>query len=53
MGARPPERASERCSVTDERPDARQANLANKVRLDYRVHMIMDNLPAATKMIAE
>jgi transmembrane 9 superfamily protein 2/4 len=27
--------------------------LSAKVRLDYRVHMIMDNLPAATKMIAE
>lgn len=25
----------------------------NKVRMDYRIHMIMDNLPAATKMIAE
>ena len=24
-----------------------------QVREDYRVHMIMDNLPAATKMIAE
>ena len=23
------------------------------MRQDYRVHMIMDNLPAATKMIAE
>ena len=27
--------------------------LSTKVRQDYRVHMIMDNLPAATKMIAE
>jgi len=27
--------------------------LATKVRQDYRIHMIMDNLPAATKMIAE
>merc|ERR1719453_197614 len=27
--------------------------IATKVRQDYRVHMIMDNLPAATKMIAE
>jgi len=27
--------------------------LSVKVRQDYRVHMIMDNLPAATKMIAE
>jgi len=30
-----------------------KAALSNKVRQDYRVHMIMDNLPAATKMIAE
>ncbi len=27
--------------------------LSTKVKQDYRVHMIMDNLPAATKMIAE
>ena len=27
--------------------------LSQRVRQDYRVHMIMDNLPAATKMIAE
>ena len=27
--------------------------LSTRVRQDYRVHMIMDNLPAATKMIAE
>ena len=26
---------------------------ALRIRQDYRVHMIMDNLPAATKMIAE
>jgi len=30
----------------------RQA-FAQRVKQDYRVHMIMDNLPAATKMIAE
>merc|ERR1740130_893673 len=30
-----------------------KTNLVNKVRMDYRIHMIMDNLPAATKMIAE
>ena len=30
-----------------------KVSLSNKVRQDYRVHMIMDNLPAATKMIAE
>merc|ERR1740130_1662876 len=30
-----------------------RVNLAQRVRQDYRVHMIMDNLPAATKMIAE
>lgn len=30
-----------------------KAALTVKVRQDYRVHMIMDNLPAATKMIAE
>jgi len=32
---------------------AQKTNLVNKVRMDYRIHMIMDNLPAATKMIAE
>lgn len=32
---------------------AQKAALTIKVRQDYRVHMIMDNLPAATKMIAE
>ena len=32
---------------------AEKTSLSNKVRKDYRVHMIMDNLPAATKMIAE
>jgi len=32
---------------------AQKQALATKVRQDYRVHMIMDNLPAATKMIAE
>merc|ERR1719230_1703128 len=30
-----------------------RASLTQKVKQDYRVHMIMDNLPAATKMIAE
>ena len=30
-----------------------RVNLAQRVRQDYRVHMIMDNLPAATKMIRE
>jgi len=30
-----------------------KTNLARKVKADYRIHMIMDNLPAATKMIAE
>ena len=37
-------------SVLDKK---QKQNLATKVRQDYRVHMIMDNLPAATKMIAE
>ena len=32
---------------------AQKNALSTKVRQDYRVHMIMDNLPAATKMIAE
>merc|ERR1719217_1842126 len=32
---------------------AQKQALSTKVRQDYRVHMIMDNLPAATKMIAE
>ncbi len=32
---------------------AAKVKIAQKVRQDYRVHMIMDNLPAATKMIAE
>ena len=30
-----------------------RVSLAQRVRQDYRVQMIMDNLPAATKMIAE
>tara|TARA_B100000524_G_scaffold137816_1_gene68980 strand:+ start:1574 stop:3445 length:1872 start_codon:yes stop_codon:yes gene_type:complete len=30
-----------------------RVTLAQRIRQDYRVHMIMDNLPAATKMIAE
>jgi len=30
-----------------------RTSLSQKVKQDYRVHMIMDNLPAATKMIAE
>jgi hypothetical protein len=30
-----------------------KTDISKKVRQDYRVHMIMDNLPAATKMIAE
>merc|ERR1719389_1653219 len=30
-----------------------RVSLAQRVRQEYRVHMIMDNLPAATKMIAE
>ena len=29
-----------------------RTSLSQKVKQDYRVHMIMDNLPAATKMIA-
>ena len=29
------------------------ANFARRIREDYRVHMIMDNLPAATRMISE
>jgi len=37
-------------SVLDKK---QKAALAQKIRQDYRVHMIMDNLPAATKMIAE
>jgi transmembrane 9 superfamily protein 2/4 len=32
---------------------AQKTNLVAKVKKDYRIHMIMDNLPAATKMIAE
>ena len=32
---------------------AKKTNLVAKVKKDYRIHMIMDNLPAATKMIAE
>ena len=27
---------------------AQKTNLVNKVRMDYRIHMIMDNLPAST-----
>ena len=30
-----------------------QALLARRILDDYRVHLIMDNLPAATKMIRE
>ena len=32
---------------------AQKITLSQRVRQDYRVHLIMDNLPAATKMIAE
>uniref|UniRef100_A0A7S4BHJ0 Transmembrane 9 superfamily member n=1 Tax=Chrysotila carterae TaxID=13221 RepID=A0A7S4BHJ0_CHRCT len=32
---------------------AQKVSLSQRIRQDYRVHMIMDNLPAATKMIAE
>eukprot|EP00308_Calcidiscus_leptoporus_P021395 CAMPEP_0119373146 /NCGR_PEP_ID=MMETSP1334-20130426/23659_1 /TAXON_ID=127549 /ORGANISM="Calcidiscus leptoporus, Strain RCC1130" /LENGTH=626 /DNA_ID=CAMNT_0007390823 /DNA_START=79 /DNA_END=1959 /DNA_ORIENTATION=+ len=39
------------CRVKLER--GHRVSLAQRVRQDYRVHMIMDNLPAATKMIAE
>ena len=29
------------------------ANLAKRIRQEYRVHLIMDNLPSATRMISE
>ena len=39
------------CRVEVSKKEAKQ--FAQRIREDYRVHMIMDNLPAATRMISE